>query len=157
MLILYKNDRNVRFMLFTKTSNGGSRISRGLPFPKVGTRTYYLAKYLPKTAWNEKILTERGSASLKSTPHSHPPTPHPECISEGTFVLGKHQHEKFRSTKNNLKSSHNCCHKYIRNSASPFRITNLTRCWKYCDDIKIAWEKVHCVSPHPPSPQCFSR
>ena len=75
-----------------------------------------------------KKWTERGSA---------PQSPDiPDAFQKGKIVLEKYQHVKLGSTKiiKTKSTSHNCCHKYIRNSSSHFR-TLLSHKFNAAEDI----------------------
>ena len=51
-----------------KTFKGGSRISEGTPTPEFRAKTYYLVRFLPKTAWKWKKLYREVGPSLAPPP-----------------------------------------------------------------------------------------
>ena len=151
-----------------RSLTGGSRISHGGPFLEVGARTYYLAKYLSKTAWKWQKIGPREGACPWSPPLrcisnitlnfrrgvpsrgvsawgclTRGVPAQGGCLSRGLPAQGRGwwwcipacigadsplwtewltdrcKNITFPQLRLRTVTKHNCCHKYIRNSASP--------------------------------------
>ena len=102
---------------------------RGAPTPEFGVKTYYLARYLPKTAWKCKKLDQEGRASL-ALPWI--------CQWIGYIVERLHGHNWNISNSRRLRLYVSHC-KYFETSP---RIEFYLRCSSYLLVLALSNEKI---------------